>query len=806
MSQNRSSLALPAVALIVCALAPAALISQGSPGSAEWARVQDIVGKIHGVSTAPPKDLITTKYTSGALLGNGDIGIVVGDKETARQRFWFGKSDFWGTHWNARHNAPEVSILSLGSLVLSSQSSAPNADKAYRVDQDILHAEVTSTLQLGNALVHLRSWPADGQNVFLTEVTCDPQSPEAAHLQLELDMPPAGDSPHTTYPVQVGSNRGVLWASRENNLSGPMDYHARAAIAVRVIGGESAEFPSPGQPAESFLLKPNARAWIITVFKSDARIGAGGPPPATLVQSAMRAAEALTPAHIHLLHAAHEAWWRRFWTRSYVDVHDLVLENYYYGALYVLGSTSRPGKLAPSLWGNFITTDDAAWGGRYFMNYNEEAAFYGVFSSNHPELAVPYNQMVLAQFPFQRNRTAEAGYKGVSFQRTFSPFTVVAKPPAPVPLAPEKNYKKLPSDQKSNATFSLLPTIQYYEYTQDRAFLRTTLYPAMKQLDAFWRDFAVRDASGKWVFEHSSAHEGGDDVNPNLDIGFARRIEKELIETSRILGVDASMRPVWQSFLDELSPYPTEEVNGKTVYTIAASIKNNITNQGLFEPGNQPINLEGLVFPGENLAIGGDPYELQVARNSMQEMDSWGVTRGGNSHNGFCKIFPIAARIGWPADDLLQKFKAAILYQWRPSNLTVFQGGGGIETSGSVEALDSMLLQHENGVLRVFPDWPLDNDASFVRLRAKGAFLVSSSLAGGRVADIYIVSEKGGPLTVKSPWSDGSVRCEGCASPLLPVHDGRFVIHTARGGRYRILAPANAANENHAARESSAAK
>jgi hypothetical protein len=416
------------------------------------------------------------------------------------------------------------------------------------------------------------------------------------------------------------------------------------------------------------------------------------------------------------------------------------------------------------------------------MNYNEEAPFYGVFSSNRPEIAESYNRMVLAQMPWQKNRTAADGYQGVAFQRTFSPFTVIAEPPAPIAVADQKNWKKLPADQKSNGTFSLLPTIQYYEYTQDREFLRTKLYPAMKELDAFWRDFAVRDASGKqWVFEHTAAHEGGDDLNASLDLGFARRVARELIETSKVLGVDAEMRPVWQSFIDQLAPYPSGTVNGKTVYYIAESIKNDIKNQGPFEPGDQPINLEGPVYPGENLSIGGDPRQLEIARNSMQEMNSWGVTKGGNSFNGFCKIFPIAARIGWPADDLVAKFKAAILHQWRPSNLTVFQGGGGIETAGSIEALNSMLLQHEDGVMRLFPDWPSSMDASFTRLRAKGAFLVSSEQRAGKIVAIDIISEKGGLLTIQNPWGKAAVTVSGKLSPLKPDVQGRITLKTVPG-------------------------
>jgi hypothetical protein len=302
----------------------------------------------------------------------------------------------------------------------------------------------------------------------------------------------------------------------------------------------------------------------------------------------------------------------------------------------------------------------------------------------------------------------------------------------------------------------------------------------------------VRSASGtQWNFEHTSAHEGGDDVNPNLDLGFARRVARELIETSKVLGSDAAMRPQWQQFIDQLAPYPTGTVNGKTVYYIAESVKND-RSQGLFEPGNQPINLEGIVYPGENLAIGGDAQQLQIARNSMEEMNSWGMTRGGNTNNGFCKIFPVAARIGWPADDLVAKFKAAILHQWRPSNLTVFQGGGGIETSGSVEALDSMLLQHEGGVLRVFPDWPGSMDASFTRLLAKGAFLVSSEQRAGSVLSIDLVSEKGGDLEIQSPWGSRNVQVSGVAksnpSTLQPSKDGKVMLATVPDGHYRLVA------------------
>lgn len=760
--------------------------SQNQASNKDWTTIQNLLKNIHGISTTPPANLITPKYTSGALMGNGDIGIVAGDTSTSRQTFHFGKSDFWGTHWNTRHNAPEVSILSLGDLMLSSPKKATDDTSVYRVDQDILHAQVETTLKLAGETVHLLSWTAENKNIFITKIATEGH--RSLPIQLTLTMPDPKSDPHITYPAAAGNREGNLWASRENDLTGATDYKVRAAIAVRVLGATLGNFASSSSnsTSASFILK-NEPVWVVTVFQSDARMNLNGPSSLAIVQTALEQAASISPSNIDNLYQDHLNWWKNFWLKSFIQMNDKVLEDYYYGALYVLGASSRPGKLAPSLWSNFITTDNAGWGGRYFMNYNEEAPYYGSFSSNRPELAEPYNNMVLAQIPWQKNRTAVAGYKGISYQRTFSPSTIIATPPAPIPIAAGKDYKKLPSDQKSNATFSFLPSIQFYEYTQNTEFLRTQLYPAMKELDAFWRDFAVRDPSNQhWVFEHSSAHEGGDDINPNLDIGFARRIERELITTSKILGTDEEMRPVWQSFLDQLSPYPSGVVNGKTVYYIAASVRNEIKNQGLFEPGDQPINLEGVVYPGENLAIGDDPTQLEMARNSMQEMNSWGVSKGGNSNNGFCKIFPIAARIGWPADDLVAKLKAAILYQWRPSNLTVFQGGGGIETSGSIEALDSMLLQHENGILRVFPDWPPSKDASFTRLRAKGAFLVSSEQRNGRITNINIFSEHGGQLTIQSPWKTSHIRVN---NQTLPLNDkGQITLNTEANTPYHLVA------------------
>src|SRR5580704_41042 len=152
----------------VCLLSAVVAHAQKPTSDPDWEKLKPILEKIHGISTEPPKNLVTPKYTAGALMGNGDIGVVAGDVNVDAQRFYFGKSDFWGSHWNTGHNAPEVSILSLGSLSVGSAVGAPGDASAYRMDQDILNAQVLTQLKLGGTLVQMCSWTADSTNLFVT--------------------------------------------------------------------------------------------------------------------------------------------------------------------------------------------------------------------------------------------------------------------------------------------------------------------------------------------------------------------------------------------------------------------------------------------------------------------------------------------------------------------------------------------------------------------------------------------------------------------------------------------------------------
>ncbi len=642
-------------------------------------------------------------------------------------------------------------------------------DTNYRQQQDVLNAEVRGSITMGGQRVNSRTWTADGENLIVTELWTDAG---AQQIPIQVDATvPAG----TTTTGVAGGNR--VWITRATGADGGTGWVAKAAASMTVIGspGVTATAVSGTNARLAFTLPPNTPVRVVSSVHGNGTYNNTTSINTFSSRANVRTQGLTTAAAVDTVRAAHRDWWKRFWMKSYVNTGDAVLNKFYYGGLYAVAAANRAGFFPGGTYSPWRTFDAPNLGNRYFLNYNTESQYYGVYGANRPELAEPYYRVIQAEIPYSRNSTHAAGYEGLTFRRSVSPYNATRAAPGTTPVAGAKNPDALPSDQQTNGTFAALPFLWKYEYTGDVEWLRTTAYPFLKELGAFWVDFVEKNpATGRYEVKHSGVNEGGDDVNSVYDLGYIRRTLTALIQYSQVLGVDASLRPVWQEVLTNLTPYPVGVRDGLNVILLASQISNPIKGNLLLNKNDQPINLEGVVHPSDNLAIGGDPQQLQLARNTLQWVDPFLPGSRGSSGNGFPKTFTIAARVGWPAEDLIAKFKTVINNLWR-ANLTVRQFGGGQETSGSIETVNSMLLQNYQGTTRLFPNWPAGRDAKFVRLRTKGAFVLSAEQRGGVVTSVNVTSEKGNRFTMADPWGD---------SGRLSVMDdrGRRVSHACSRG------------------------
>ena len=88
-------------------------------------------------------------------------------------------------------------------------------------------------------------------------------------------------------------------------------------------------------------------------------------------------------------------------------------------------------------------------------------------------------------------------------------------------------------------------------------------------------------------------------------------------------------------------------------------------------------------------------------------------------------------------------------------------GGGGTEDFAIVPAtISAMFVQSYQTNVHVFPNWPMDQDASFGNLNACGGFLVSSEVKEGKVSFVMILSNAG-------------QECRSVSSELRIVHEIR---------------------------------
>lgn len=174
--------------------------------------------------------------------------------------------------------------------------------------------------------------------------------------------------------------------------------------------------------------------------------------------------------------------------------------------------------------------------------------------------------------------------------------------------------------------------------------------------------------------------------------------------------------------------------------------------------GASPGTMWSLLYPLPAFDRNIDTTLIRILRN---EANLWDEKHWDHAHSGgFEIIFSSAARLGMNPVFILEKLSSRLKNGSYP-NLWVPSGGGGVETLNAVPAaINEMLLQSYEGIIRVFPNWVKEKDASYSTLRAIGAFLISSSLKRGKVQYINVLSEKGRTCTIENPWGDVKVLLE----------------------------------------------
>ncbi len=511
----------------------------------------------------------------------------------------------------------------------------------------------------------------------------------------------------------------------------------RVGVATRVIGADS---------LAEISLAPGASVVIATAILSDLDVAEKCP-----LEAAKAEISALTKDCLIANTAAHRKWWNDYWSRSFIEIPDKTIEQCWYSSWYVMGSCSRAGKVAPGLWGNWLTVDNPMWHGDFHLNYNFQAPFYGLYSTNHAETTLPFYDALNQSIPRGKKIAQAKGWKGIHLPVSIGPWG----------MCPEGD--NCDHGQRSNTAYAAMLYIWHWQHTLDKEWLKSTGYDYLRETAAFWEDY-LKFEDGRYVIHNDSIHEGsGPDMNGLLSLALVRNLFRNMVPISEALGVEAEKRDKWRDISEKISAFPLQEKDGKTVFRY--------TEKGTAWWGDNTLGIQH-IFPAGAIGLDSDPKLLEISHNMIDAMGRWRDFNGSSSWYAAC------ARVGYDPKKILAELNNMYANHALPNKLLNF-GGGGIENVSPALGVTEMLLQSHDDVIRLFPCWPREVDASFGTLRAVGAFLVSAELKGGIISGVEITSEKGGDCTIINPWPGRNAQVIRNGSAAETAMGPRFTLKTA---------------------------
>lgn len=354
-----------------------------------------------------------------------------------------------------------------------------------------------------------------------------------------------------------------------------------------------------------------------------------------------------------------------------------------------------------------------------------------------------------------------------------------------------------------------------YEYTLDQAWLSRRAYPMLKGAAEFYRHFPnlKKGADGKYHIHHVNSNEsvlGAKDTDE--DLSALRGLLPAAIRAAEILNVDAELRTRWREFLDNLAPLPAsdhpeaikrEGYQGPRVFV--RGLKPAIRAGSAFLPdaNSLPMWFFDLCFLESR-----DQEVLETARATFSTYFRDGITEA-TPVSVLSKLAIAASALG--RADAVRFLIPNQIRVLRQERATAYRGGGVLANrmtlregpqaldaqrlGRAAEALHLALLQSAapgpglDPIIRVFPAWPKEWDASYTLL-ARGAFLVTSSMQQGRIGFVELESQAGAECRLRNPWGESEVtlyrdgkKSENLQGSLLrfPTRKGERVVVVASG-------------------------
>lgn len=549
------------------------------------------------------------------------------------------------------------------------------------------------------------------------------------------------------------------------------------------------------------------------------------------MEDAIRILDSKEKETIEKAKAAHDAWWKDFWERSFVSIPDDYLENIYYYRRYVTASASRgsfPIVFNGSLW--TWNHDLRQWVTPH--HWNTQQQYWGVAVQNDCDLMLPYINTYFRLMPFAEAYAKERGVENAILWSEAHDFL-------------GNMVYKYRGDMVNNFTpASQIAAVfwEYYQFTGDREFLKEKCYPFMKKAAQFYVGYLKWDDEKQEYYSFPTQpyeHARNNELkNSSTDRYMIEALFQWCIEAAKTMKTDKQMVKEWIHVVDHLWEPPVFDVpDVGRVFGMA------YTGDDQPYPSPEDFQIERMfhfdahttqVYPANLLGLDNkDSEHFRIASNVTAWQPSYknAITPGpivsarlgaGNlalkkMSNSIQRLQHFPQGLFYNIDHWYQLSRYAdslpgaelttqrdYVYDKRVHYSKKTAGSSGLPAAPFVQCgmealsivsttLSEMLIQSHEGKIRIFPALPDNWEGAFV-LRARGAFIVSSEIKKNEeVSFVGIESVKGNPCSLQNPWDSPVIEVRMLDTGEKVKHklsdDGVISFPTKVNGKYLMLRP-----------------
>jgi alpha-L-fucosidase 2 len=452
----------------------------------------------------------------------------------------------------------------------------------------------------------------------------------------------------------------------------------------------------------------------------------------------------------------HLAYWKAFWGKSSVSVPDAEIERHYNLVRYFYGASSRRGAPPIPLQGVW-TADEGTlppWKGDYHHDLNTQLTYWAYLNAGHLEEGLCFLDYLWDLLPEMKKFTKRF------FQSEGASVPSVASLKG-YPLGGWPQYSFIPT----NTVWLAQSFFTHWEYTQDKAFLKSRAYPWCVEVAKCLESVMEETAEGKLRLHLSSSPEINDNnpdswmkPNSNFDQALLLWFYGAMGEMADALGkkVEAAK---WRGVLAKLEPLV---VSPEGWWGKCLMVDRELPLKGSHRHHSHLMALHPLGV----MSVEGSDEDRKTIAQSMLQVDWLGT--GMWTGYSFSWMSCMSARVGMPerALGMLENYLKAFVsrngfhlngdfknqglsyFKYRPFTL---EGN-----FAAMHAVHEMFLQGQGGVVRVFPAvsgrW---KDCAFTDWLTQGAWKVSASRRGGKTASVEVVAGVSGVLRLRNPFGAG---------------------------------------------------